>query len=172
LKAMKSIGWCSSDSFSRYLREHMQILTAHVQVNSDLQQRIPYRQTTASCSPSAVLFSPTIRDNGPCLVCHKRNITNDPQLARVRVPHPARARKRCALCRFWMYTLLLSWYLCHNTFISIAPIDYGVPYTIFLVMHSQYVIASPLPHHHRPRRGFSKSSERHAVLALVKDHSA
>jgi hypothetical protein len=43
-EAMKSIGWWSSDSFSRYLRKHAQILAPYVQANPDLHQRLSHEQ--------------------------------------------------------------------------------------------------------------------------------
>jgi len=43
-KAMKSIGKWSSDSFSRYLRKHAQILTPYVQANPNLHQDISQQQ--------------------------------------------------------------------------------------------------------------------------------
>jgi hypothetical protein len=43
-EAMKSIGRWSSDSFSRYLRKHAQILAPYVQANPDLHQRISQQQ--------------------------------------------------------------------------------------------------------------------------------
>jgi hypothetical protein len=43
-EAMKSIGRWSSDSFSRYLRKHAQILAPYVQATPDLHQRISHQQ--------------------------------------------------------------------------------------------------------------------------------
>ena len=43
-EAMKSIGRWSSDSFSKYLRKHAQILAPYVQANPDLHQRISLEQ--------------------------------------------------------------------------------------------------------------------------------
>jgi len=43
-EAMKGIGRWSSDSFSRYLRKHAQILAPYVQANPDLHQRISQEQ--------------------------------------------------------------------------------------------------------------------------------
>jgi len=43
-EAMKSIGRWSSDSFSKYLRKHVQILAPYVQANPDLHQRISHEQ--------------------------------------------------------------------------------------------------------------------------------
>jgi hypothetical protein len=43
-EAMKSIGRWSSDSFSRYLRKHAQILAPFVQTHPDLHQRISQEQ--------------------------------------------------------------------------------------------------------------------------------
>ncbi len=42
--AMKSIGRWSSNSFSKYLRKHVQILAPYVQANPDLHQRISHEQ--------------------------------------------------------------------------------------------------------------------------------
>jgi hypothetical protein len=43
-EAMKGIGRWSSDSFSRYLRKHAQILAPYVQANPDLHQQISQEQ--------------------------------------------------------------------------------------------------------------------------------
>ena len=43
-EAMKSLGRWLSDSFSRYLRKHAQILAPYVQANPDLHQRISQEQ--------------------------------------------------------------------------------------------------------------------------------
>jgi hypothetical protein len=43
-EAMKSIGRWSSDSFSKYLRKHAQILAPYVQVVPDLHQRVSHEQ--------------------------------------------------------------------------------------------------------------------------------
>jgi hypothetical protein len=43
-EAMKSIGRWSSDSFSRYLRKHAQILAPYVQANPNLHQDISQQQ--------------------------------------------------------------------------------------------------------------------------------
>jgi hypothetical protein len=43
-EAMKGIGRWSSDSFSRYLRKHVQILAPYVQTNPDLHQQISQEQ--------------------------------------------------------------------------------------------------------------------------------
>lgn len=43
-EAMKSIGRWSSDSFSKYLRKHAQILAPFVQANPDLHQRVSHEQ--------------------------------------------------------------------------------------------------------------------------------
>lgn len=43
-EAMKSIGRWSSDSFSRYLRKHAQILAPYVQSNPNLHQKISHEQ--------------------------------------------------------------------------------------------------------------------------------
>jgi hypothetical protein len=43
-EAMKSIGRWSSDSFSRYLRKHAQILAPYVQANPELHQRVSQEQ--------------------------------------------------------------------------------------------------------------------------------
>ncbi len=43
-EAMKSIGRWSSDSFSKYLHKHTQILAPYVQANPDLHQRISHEQ--------------------------------------------------------------------------------------------------------------------------------
>jgi len=43
-EAMKSIGRWSSDSFSRYLRKHAQILAPYVQAHPDLHQRLSHEQ--------------------------------------------------------------------------------------------------------------------------------
>ena len=76
---MKRIGRCSSDSICPYLWEHVQILTASVQANPDLHQRVPYREMTVSCSPSAVRFLLTIRDNEPCFGYYKGSMSKRAQ---------------------------------------------------------------------------------------------
>jgi hypothetical protein len=43
-EAMKGIGRRSSDSFSKYLRKHAQILAPYVQANPDLHQKISHEQ--------------------------------------------------------------------------------------------------------------------------------
>lgn len=43
-EAMKGIGRWSSDSFSKYLRRHAQILAPYVQANPDLHQRVSHEQ--------------------------------------------------------------------------------------------------------------------------------
>jgi hypothetical protein len=43
-EAMKGIGRWSSDSFSRYLRKHAQILAPYVQAHPDLHQRLSHEQ--------------------------------------------------------------------------------------------------------------------------------
>jgi hypothetical protein len=43
-EAMKSIGRWSSDSFSRYLCKHAQILAPYIQAHPDLHQRVSHQQ--------------------------------------------------------------------------------------------------------------------------------
>ena len=101
-KAMKRIGWCSSDFFSRYLRKQVQIPTALVQANPDLHRRVPCKQTTPSCSPLRSLIFPDYKGRWTLLGLSQKKHRSS-QASESHIPPSLGS---AVLCLFWMYTLL------------------------------------------------------------------